>query len=46
VGIENLRGAIISHEQMMDLAPLLAAQLGVVVLPDVVGAPDIRHIHR
>jgi uncharacterized protein YjbI with pentapeptide repeats len=34
VGIENLRGAIISHEQMIDLAPLLAAQLGVEVQPD------------
>jgi uncharacterized protein YjbI with pentapeptide repeats len=33
IGIENLRGAIISHEQLMDLAPLLAAQLGVTVLP-------------
>jgi uncharacterized protein YjbI with pentapeptide repeats len=34
VGIENLRGAIISHDQMIDLAPLLAAQLGVEVLPE------------
>jgi uncharacterized protein YjbI with pentapeptide repeats len=42
VGIENLRGAIISHAQMVDLAPLLAAQLGVVVLPDVADAPDTR----
>jgi uncharacterized protein YjbI with pentapeptide repeats len=34
IGIENLRGAIISHEQLLDLAPLLAAQLGVTVLPE------------
>lgn len=34
IGIENLRGAIISHEQLLDLAPLLAAQLGVAVLPE------------
>ena len=27
VGVENLRGAIISHEQLLDLAPVLAAQL-------------------
>lgn len=34
IGIEALRGAIISHEQLLDLAPLLAAQLGVTVLPE------------
>ena len=34
IGIENLRGATISHGQLMDLAPLLAAQLGVKVLPE------------
>jgi uncharacterized protein YjbI with pentapeptide repeats len=34
VGIENLRGAIISHEQLLDLAPLLAAQLGLEVRED------------
>ena len=28
VGVESLRGAIISHEQLVDLAPLLAAQVG------------------
>jgi uncharacterized protein YjbI with pentapeptide repeats len=31
VGVEGLRGAIINHEQLLDLAPLLAAQLGVEV---------------
>lgn len=31
VGVDNLRGAIISHEQLVDLAPLLAAQLGLEV---------------
>ena len=34
VGVESLRGAIVSHEQLLDLAPLLAAQLGVEVRPD------------
>ena len=34
VGIENLRGAIVSHEQLLDLAPQFAAQLGVVVRED------------
>jgi uncharacterized protein YjbI with pentapeptide repeats len=34
VGIESLRGAIVSHEQLIDLAPLLAAQLGVEVRGD------------
>ena len=34
VGVEHLRGAIISHDQMIDLAPLMAAQLGVEVRPD------------
>src|ERR1035437_200134 len=33
VGVESLRGAIVSHEQLLDLAPLLAAQLGVEVRP-------------
>jgi uncharacterized protein YjbI with pentapeptide repeats len=31
VGVESLRGAIVSHEQLMDLAPLLAAQVGLEV---------------
>ena len=34
VGVESLRGAIISHEQLMDLAPLLAAQVGLEVRPE------------
>jgi uncharacterized protein YjbI with pentapeptide repeats len=34
IGVENLRGAIISHQQLLDLAPLLAAQLGVTVRPE------------
>ena len=34
VGVESIRGAIISHEQMLDLAPLFAAQLGVEVRPE------------
>jgi uncharacterized protein YjbI with pentapeptide repeats len=34
VGVESLRGAIVSHEQLLDLAPLLAAQLGVKVRRD------------
>jgi uncharacterized protein YjbI with pentapeptide repeats len=34
VGVESLRGGIISHAQLTDLAPLLAAQLGVEVRPD------------
>jgi len=34
VGVENLRGAIVSHQQLLDLAPLLAAQLGLDVRPD------------
>ena len=34
LGVESLRGAIVSHEQLLDLAPLLAAQLGVEVRPD------------
>jgi uncharacterized protein YjbI with pentapeptide repeats len=34
VGIESLRGAIVSHEQLIDLAPLLAAQLGVEIRGD------------
>jgi uncharacterized protein YjbI with pentapeptide repeats len=37
VGVESLRGAIISHQQLVDLAPLLAAQVGLEVRPD---APD------
>jgi uncharacterized protein YjbI with pentapeptide repeats len=31
VGVESLRGATISHEQLLDLAPLLAAELGLEV---------------
>jgi uncharacterized protein YjbI with pentapeptide repeats len=34
VGVESLRGAIVSHEQLVDLAPLLAAELGLEVRPD------------
>ena len=34
VGVESLRGAIISHEQLIDLAPLLAAQVGLEVRAD------------
>ena len=34
IGIESLRGAIIGHAQLLDLAPLLAAQLGVEVRED------------
>ena len=28
IGVESLKGAIVSHEQLVDLAPLLAKQLG------------------
>jgi uncharacterized protein YjbI with pentapeptide repeats len=31
IGVESLRGAIVSHEQLVDLAPILAAQLGLEV---------------
>jgi uncharacterized protein YjbI with pentapeptide repeats len=31
VGVESLRGATVSHEQLVDLAPLLAAQVGLQV---------------
>ena len=34
VGVESLRGAIVSHEQLVDLAPLFAAQLGLEVRSD------------
>lgn len=34
IGVENLRGAIIGHQQLLDLAPLFAAQLGVAVRPE------------
>jgi uncharacterized protein YjbI with pentapeptide repeats len=34
VGVDGLRGAIISHEQLLDLAPLLAGQLGIEVRPE------------
>jgi uncharacterized protein YjbI with pentapeptide repeats len=34
VGVDNLRGAIISRAQLLDLAPLLAEQLGLDVRPD------------
>jgi uncharacterized protein YjbI with pentapeptide repeats len=33
IGVESLRGAIVSHEQLVDLAPLLATQLGLEVRP-------------
>jgi hypothetical protein len=32
--VSSLRGAIIGHSQLVDLAPLLAAQLGLEVRPD------------
>jgi uncharacterized protein YjbI with pentapeptide repeats len=32
-GVESLRGAIVGHQQLLDLAPLLAAQLGLEVRP-------------
>ena len=31
IGVESLKGAIVSHEQLVDLAPLLAEQLGLEV---------------
>ena len=34
IAVDNLRGAIISHAQLLDLAPLLAEQLGLEVRPD------------
>ena len=34
VGVESLRGATVSSEQLIDLAPILAAQLGLEVRPD------------
>jgi hypothetical protein len=34
VGVESLRGAIVSHEQLVDLAPILAEQLGLEVRSD------------
>jgi uncharacterized protein YjbI with pentapeptide repeats len=34
VGVESLRGAIVSHEQLVDLAPILAEQLGLDVRSD------------
>ena len=34
VGVESLRGATIDRDQLVDLAPLLAAQLGIEVRPD------------
>ena len=40
VGVESLRGAIIGHSQLVDLAPLLAAQLGLEVRPDPATDPD------
>lgn len=33
VGVDGLRGAIVSREQLLDLAPMLAAQLGLEVRP-------------
>jgi uncharacterized protein YjbI with pentapeptide repeats len=42
VGVESLKGAIVSRSQLVDLAPLLAAQLGLEVRadePDAGGAP-------
>ena len=34
VGVESLRGAIVSQQQLLDLAPLLADRLGLEVRPD------------
>ncbi len=34
VGVDNLRGAIVSHQQLRDLALQLAAPLGLEVRPD------------
>jgi hypothetical protein len=34
IGVESLRGAIVSRRQLLDLAPVLAAQLGLEILPD------------
>lgn len=34
IGVDSLRGAILSPEQLIDLAPMLAAQLGIEVRPD------------
>jgi uncharacterized protein YjbI with pentapeptide repeats len=39
IGVESLRGAIVSQAQLHDLAPLLAAELGLEVLDD---GPDDR----
>ena len=38
IGVESLRGAILGHRQLLDLAPLLAAELGIDVRPDPSGA--------
>jgi hypothetical protein len=35
VGVESLRGAIVSHQQVVDLAPVLAEQLGLEVRHDI-----------
>jgi len=34
IGVDNLRGVTINHGQLMDLAPQLAAQLGIEIRPD------------
>ena len=34
IGVESLRGAIIGEGQLLDLAPLLAAQLGLEIRAD------------
>jgi uncharacterized protein YjbI with pentapeptide repeats len=34
VGVDNLRGAVVSHQQLLDLAPQLAAQIGIEVRQD------------
>jgi uncharacterized protein YjbI with pentapeptide repeats len=34
IGVESLKGAIVSHEQLLDLAPVLAAQLGLEIRGD------------
>ena len=40
VGVESLKGAIVSHAQLVDLAPLLAEQLGLEVRSDDPTAPE------
>ncbi len=39
IGVDNLRGAIVNHGQLLDLAPQLAVQLGLEVRPDPAAEP-------